>query len=165
MGTPAFIGMQKKHNGSITGVYCHAGNISFLGRMLYQHYHNQTKTEELINLGNLSSVGENPDHGKTVAYIRDMNRPVLPEITREYQNLLDVKKRNNDNFYAYFIYANGKWYISERGNFLHPLSDALEQMNLIEPPKIIRTICKCATCQAASKSLPMTKGLIVDTKT
>jgi hypothetical protein len=81
MGTPAAI-IQKTENG-YRGIYCnYDGYPSHVGKILKEHYTDPNKVSELLDLGELSSLGErvNPigphswkdsEDGTTVAYHRD----------------------------------------------------------------------------------------------
>ena len=63
MSTNSTIAIQKE-DGSIKGVYCHwDGYLSHNGNILLNNYDTVEKVEELISLGDLSSLGEkiNPD--------------------------------------------------------------------------------------------------------
>lgn len=59
MGTRSLIG-KVQDDGSILAVYCHwDGYPSNNGRILLEHYQDPRKVDQLIDLGNLSSLGEN----------------------------------------------------------------------------------------------------------
>jgi hypothetical protein len=57
-------------NGSIEGVYCHYdGRPEGVGATLTNHYNSSKLARELVELGNLSSLGDTL--AETVAYARD----------------------------------------------------------------------------------------------
>lgn len=84
MSTRSNIGI-KRTNGGIDVIYCHSdGYIEWNGLKLYRHYNDINKIEELIGLGDISSLHEklapeewqehsfdNRQEGITVAYHRD----------------------------------------------------------------------------------------------
>ena len=50
----------KMNNGKVGIIYCHFdGYIAGVGNILFNHYQEQSKIEELINLGNVSSIDQN----------------------------------------------------------------------------------------------------------
>jgi hypothetical protein len=126
MGTPAFIG-KKNENGDIIGIYCHNGHLKHLGPMLQTHYNNGEAVAELIKLGNLSCVRDTIE--MTEAYIRDLKRSSNSNRAKLYKSLFAIKEDGDGTYYAYFVFADGEWYVSERGNYLTLLDNALSQMN------------------------------------
>ena len=58
MSTHANIALLKP-NGDIQSIYCHYdGYPQYVGKILHEHYNNQERVEQLIALGNISSLGE-----------------------------------------------------------------------------------------------------------
>ena len=69
MSTRSYIGIIHT-NGSIEGVYCHYdGHPEGVGATLKKHYNSSKQARDLVELGNLSSLGETLT--ETVAYSRD----------------------------------------------------------------------------------------------
>lgn len=69
MSTRSNIAIQRK-DGTKTGIYCHYdGYIEYVGAILYENYNTAEKVEELLALGNLSSLGTDID--SCFAYHRD----------------------------------------------------------------------------------------------
>ena len=61
MSTRSTIAILKK-DGSVSSIYCHSdGYLSFNGMLLEQHYQDAEKVNKLINLGQISSLGEEVD--------------------------------------------------------------------------------------------------------
>lgn len=85
MATRSYIGKMNPETGVINYIYCHYdGYLSHTGRMLVENYNDESKVDELLNLGNLSYLGEEigekhnfnqPTKGWTLAYGRDRNEP------------------------------------------------------------------------------------------
>jgi hypothetical protein len=81
MATRSYIGKMDPHTKVITYIYCHYdGYLSHTGRMLVENYNDESKVDELLNLGDLSfldeQIGEQHDFNKptpgwTVSYSRD----------------------------------------------------------------------------------------------
>ena len=128
MGSPAFIGIQRTSDGPIVGVFCHHGYFDLLGRKLVENYQDAEKVQELVDLGNLSTVGPTPTDAATVSYVRDMGRRPYENCKIACRDLAHLREVSDGRCYCYFIYKpTSGWHVSESGRFLHPLDDALEQ--------------------------------------
>ena len=127
MGMPAFIGI-KHSDGSIEGVYCHDGRIEELGPTLHRYYP-YSAARELVDAGSWSSI--KPTLGGCDSHIRSRSMSTSVR-KRLYANLDELRKKKGDVFYAYFIFSDDQWYVSEGGRFLTPLWDALQQMGLLD---------------------------------
>ncbi len=67
MSTNAMI-YAKQEDDSVKGVYLHwDGYPGYAGDILLNHYTNDAKVQKLISLGNLSSLGQNPEASELVA--------------------------------------------------------------------------------------------------
>jgi len=97
MSTRSRIGIvfgTNKNELKVKSIYCHwDGYVEYNGKMLIDYYNNNARTEELINLGDISSLrkkistsGEhsfdNPQEDVTIAYHRD--RGEEKRINEEY---------------------------------------------------------------------------------
>lgn len=128
---------------NIKGVSCHYdGYLLGVGATLYKHYRNIPKIEQLISLGNISSLDKEcsqppkyqilgPHYsnndvvkilGYTLAYHRDYQEPLSNTLTE--QNLEALKKTN----YVY-LWRNNQWFIynSELDGWVL-LKDALDDI-------------------------------------
>ena len=106
-------------DGSITSIYCHYDSYpQYVGKMLLNHYNNVGIINELMELGDLSSLGENlyaaghtwaaPIEGVCVAYGRDRGEKGVE--SRVFKSI-EQYNRNADNSgvnYQY-LFDNGKW--------------------------------------------------------
>lgn len=118
MSTNSRIGIQRE-NGEIESIYCHwSGFPEWVGRVLQDHYASEKRVNELMALGNLSSLG--PMIGKVhdfddnsydniwcMAYGRDRGD------TKNYQAL---KHTDFSDFVGYreqytYLFKDGKWYM------------------------------------------------------
>lgn len=139
MATRGQIGIKYK-DGSITSVYSHWDNYitDGNGEILYNNYNNIAKVNNLISLGNISSLGKNIE--STKFYDRDMNRK--GEEARKFRNFDDWQKWSSYGFVDYnYLYdaADGEWYVWEGYNDRlqgRPLSFALTE-KLAKGGKII----------------------------
>lgn len=105
--------------GKVKSIYCHFdGYPSGVGKKLFNHYQQESKVQELIELGDCSCIGERvkPDEGEhhsyshkvkdiTVAYMRDRG-----ETDCEAQEIESLDAYQPDNDYAY-IWMKGKWHV------------------------------------------------------
>jgi hypothetical protein len=89
MATRSAIGFIE-YDGSVTGIYCHSdGYISHVGRILKEHYNTIEKVEDLLDLGDLSTLGPSigekvdaPDASKQcIAFGRDKGVPETTAIS------------------------------------------------------------------------------------
>ncbi len=97
-----------KADGSVEAVYCHSdGYLSGVGKTLEEHFATQAKAEELVALGDLSSV-----MGGVEAYARDRGEPYADTAPRKYSDISEYYARVGadiwDNGYRY-IFIGGKW--------------------------------------------------------
>ena len=107
----------KRKDGSIESIYCHwDGYLEYNGRILLEHYNGIEKINNLLNLGDISSLGNNLD--STDAYGRDNG-----EIGTEkavYKNLEDYLN-NVDYLDIEYIYMfdelKNEWLYSTGRNF------------------------------------------------
>lgn len=95
MGTRSRIGIVygEGRNLKVKSIYCHwDGYPEYNGKMLMEYYNNNARAEELINLGDISSLRkkistnephsfDNPQEDVTIAYARDRG---------EEKNILDI---------------------------------------------------------------------------
>jgi hypothetical protein len=109
-----------KINGKTKKIYCHwDGYLENNGNTLLEHYTTQEKVEELINLGNISSLRErvkpkenevhtfdNPLDDVTIAYHRDRDRDKPLEFTNENQEFNYLFK---DGVWYWKKYNQRKW--------------------------------------------------------
>lgn len=117
MATRSNIGI-KLDNGSIEMIYCHwDGYLSYNGKILLEHYNTTEKVNELIKLGNISTLGETTDQCK-----RYNEQGVI------ISGQTFIPQTPSDIEYVY-LWNGSQWLYAER-NFagLHPLT-----MDLCQP--------------------------------
>ena len=115
MATRSRIGIQNP-DGSVSSIYCHwDGYPDGVGATLIDHYSNRQKLNMLINLGDISILGENvatmdehsfnnPKEGITVAYHRDRGEKLRPARVDS-----SLEKFHVSESYGYIYTLEGKW--------------------------------------------------------
>ena len=123
MGTSSRIGFQLR-SGKILAIYCNwDGYPAHVGKTLLENYTTPEKVLDLLNLGNLSSLGaslgEKHDFNEDIpgickAYGRD--RGELNQGYREYANFADFRRDCEYTSFAYLFrpskttYNTGTWF-------------------------------------------------------
>jgi hypothetical protein len=134
MSTRSSISALQKDN-TVKSIYCHwDGDLSGVGETLLTYYNSYEKANELLALGNLSSLYENlnplpeapeafpksditeiltthsydkPQRGVTVAYHRDRKEKFEQEV---HCSLRKFNKDNDFQMYNY-LFKEGHWYV------------------------------------------------------
>jgi hypothetical protein len=120
-------------DGTVQQVYCHSdGYLSFNGKILQKHYSDPFKLRELIDLGDMSSLGpeigvqhsfDNPHKYGTAEYFAEQVR--LRDFTtfygrdrgetdveaRRFKNYEDYRQSAQFEEYNYILRRDGKWYV------------------------------------------------------
>ena len=139
MGTRSAIGY-KTPEGKVRGIYCHYdGYIAHNGKILQEHYQAAYKVAQLVELGDMSTMGEevgrqvdfndrSAHQGQCVYYGRDRGESDVE--TQTYETIGDFVDAFAGCEYFY-IYANGKWLVHDkhsvgRDNVGFPVFDFLE---------------------------------------
>lgn len=123
MATSSIIGMSINNGDRVRYIYCHFDGRDVLD-MLNQYYNTEEKVEELIDLGDLSSLGSildplpdmehsylNRQENVTMSYIRDMGRDVETNSAKTCYSY--EYKPNKGEFKFIFImhlFKDGVWY-------------------------------------------------------
>lgn len=118
MATHSYIGKQNQ-NGTITAIYCHFdGYPSHHAPILIQHYDTEQKVDELLSLGDLSTLGEkigdkqdfdNREYGQCCAYGRDRGEAGCE--ARVYTNEATFRGLE----YYVYLFRDNKWHVSANG--------------------------------------------------
>jgi len=116
MSTRSNIGILNQ-DGSVEFVYCHFdGYPSHNGKLLLENYKNFDQVSKLIELGDLSQLGDTRE--SCVAYHRDrgeiLRKPMLLRTTHEVLG-------NMEEYLYLFDVANERWVYSNHGKPLEPL--------------------------------------------
>jgi hypothetical protein len=109
MATRSYIAIENK-DGSVRSIYCHwDGYPEGVGQKLKDHYKTRSDVEELIDLGNISSLDSNIY--KTEAYVRDRGEDEKDNAPKIHSGLgafeMYFKKGTAD--YAYVFTKDNEW--------------------------------------------------------
>lgn len=108
MSTRSRIGIEEK-DGTITSVYCHFdGYVDGVGLDLIKNFNSEDKAKALIDLGDLSSVGE--DLESTTAYCRDRDEEFSQDTSYSQKGFLDKGAVD-----YHYLFSNGEWRVSYGG--------------------------------------------------
>ena len=126
MSTRSNIAIKRK-NEKVKTIYCHwDGYLSYNGDILLHHYQDINKINELINLGDISSLNkkvkptkehtfDEPQKGVVVAYGRDRGETNVEPV--EFNNLQDYL-RSVDKLFIEYIYLydeeKRKWFYTNK---------------------------------------------------
>ena len=134
MSTNSTIAFENE-DGTVFQISCHwDGYIEHNGRLLYEHWQDPVKILQLMQLGDLSSLGKeigrqqnfsNRNNDWCLAYGRDRNES-------------DVGARNFENFDQYtmycdfaeynYVFRKGRWLVAEENLKFQSLSSALNKI-------------------------------------
>lgn len=98
--------------------------LSSLGRMLFKHYQDVEKVEQLVSLGDCSYVGRELTPDLTTAYHRDRHEPWDEVQYQVFPSLEEALAATSESY----IYArkDGKWWWDKRGDGLKELTEESE---------------------------------------
>lgn len=141
MSTRSYIAKQIGENVFRT-IYCHSdGYLTHNGAMLLDHYSDEEKLDELLNLGDLSYLAPkiNPDHSKphsfdydkrqegvVVAYGRDRGEENI-----EARNISEGNMTSTENWvsYIYVFNKDSKWVFGRPGQNVSEFRDVEEALD------------------------------------
>ena len=136
MGTRSTIALEFA-DGTVQQVYCHwDGYLEHNGKILQEHYSDPFKLRDLIDLGDMSSLGERigtrhafdqAPQGECTFYGRDRNESGCG--ARKFKDYLDYAENHQYEEYEYILRACGDkavWFVSDHGKDFVPLTAALE---------------------------------------
>lgn len=130
----------ENQDATVTSIYCHwDGHIETNGKILFENY-DREKTEQLIALGNISSLGilleptdpnhtfETPQKGVTVAYGRDRGEDVMQKLYLGVEDLYEYGFEVGEE-YVYCLTKDNVWLVGKYGsNNVAVLKEALEEI-------------------------------------
>lgn len=109
MSTRSRIAIENQ-DGTVTSIYCHFdGYISGNGETLQTNYSNREKVEQLIALGDISSLESDID--ETIAYHRDRGEDLNQHQHKDVEGFFD----DNMQGYGYLFTKDNKWLASTGG--------------------------------------------------
>ena len=131
-------------DGTVDQVYCHwDGYLEHNGKILFENYSDPFKLQELMNLGDVSSLGINigskhafspfegdkadyeaaQAEGATTFYGRD--RGETGTSAKRFKDFEDYKARHQYEEYEYILRKDGNWYVSQYDKGYELLSEAI----------------------------------------
>jgi hypothetical protein len=123
MATRSRIALETE-SGIVKSIYCHwDGYVSGVGKTLYNHY-DREKLEKLIELGDISSLGESTEN--TVAYCRDRGEDFHSTDYLNIEGFFGNCFRSGEE-YAYYLNKDGVWMLYTLQNLVKVLKDELEE--------------------------------------
>ena len=144
MATRSTIAMEFA-DGTVQQVYCHwDGYIAHNGQILFKHYVDPFKTRDLIDQGDISSLGTNigdkhpfspfgdgdkeahdlaKEAGATTFYGRD--RGETGTAAKKFKDFADYEQNFQHEEYAYILRRDGNWYVKQYDNAFELLAPVL----------------------------------------
>jgi hypothetical protein len=121
MATRSRIAIENQ-DGTVSSIYCHFdGYLSGVGKKLFNHY-DKEKLEKLIELGDISSLGESTED--TVAYCRDRGEDLHSTHYLSVEGLFENCFRSGEE-YVYYLTKEGVWLMYTHQNIVKILKDEL----------------------------------------
>ena len=140
MGTGSTIALEFA-DGTVEQVYCHwDGYLEHNGKILAEHYSDPFKLRELIDLGDMSSLGERigtqhafdkAPQGECTFYLRDRKESGCG--AKKFKDFADYKDNHQYEEFEYILRACGDkavWFVSDHGKDFVPLAEALFEMDM-----------------------------------
>lgn len=133
-------------DGTVQQVYCHwDGYLEHNGKILFEHYSDPFKLRDLIDMGDISSLGPNigsqhpfsphesadakaaydaaMEAGSTTFYGRDRGETGCE--ARKFDNYDMYRLSHQYEEFDYILRTDGKWYVSSYSRPYVPLADVL----------------------------------------
>ena len=140
MGTRSTIALEFA-DGTVQQVYCHwDGYLDHNGKILQEHYSDPFKLRDLIDLGDMSSLGERigtqhafdkAPQGECTFYGRDRKESGVS--AKKFKDFADYRANHQYEEYEYILRACGDkavWFVADHNNTYMPLVDALAQQEV-----------------------------------
>ena len=147
MATRSTIAMEFA-DATVQQVYCHwDGYVANNGQILFKHYVDPFKTRDLIDLGDISSLGNvvGDKHpfspfedgakdahdaakaaGATTFYGRDRGETGVE--AKKFKDFEDYKENFQHEEYAYILRTDGNWYVKQYSNEFELLAPVLAKV-------------------------------------
>ena len=125
MATRSRIAIENQ-DGTVTSIYCHwDGHIETNRKIVFENY-DREKTEQLIALGNISSLDKTIED--TVAYHRDQDDDLIQNHYFNAEHLFDCGFNSGEE-YVYCLTKDNVWLVNRYGsNNVAILQEALEEI-------------------------------------
>ena len=136
MGTRSTIALEFA-DGTVEQVYCHwDGYLDHNGRILQEHYSNPFVLRDLIDMGDMSSLGERigtqhafdkAPEGECTFYLRDRKEQGCGK--KKFKDFEDYKANHQYEEFEYILRACGDkavWFVADHNDTYVPLSAVFE---------------------------------------
>ena len=136
MGTRSTIALEFA-DGTVEQVYCHwDGYLEHNGAILAEHYSDPFKLRDLIDLGDMSSLGERigtqhafdkAPEGECTFYLRDRKEQGCGK--KKFKDFADYKANHQYEEYEYILRACGDkavWFVADHSDNYVTLAEAFE---------------------------------------
>ena len=136
MGTRSTIALEFA-DGTVEQVYCHwDGYLEHNGAILAEHYSDPFKLRDLIDLGDMSSLGERigtqhafdkAPEGECTFYLRDRKEKGCGK--KKFKDFADYKANHQYEEYEYILRACGDkavWFVADHSDNYVTLAEAFE---------------------------------------
>ena len=136
MGTRSTIALEFA-DGTVEQVYCHwDGYLDHNGRILQEHYSNPFVLRDLIDMGDMSSLGERigtqhafdkAPEGECTFYLRDRKEQGCGK--KKFKDFEDYKANHQYEEFEYILRACGDkavWFVADHNDTYVPLAAAFE---------------------------------------
>ena len=136
-------------DGTVDKIYCHwDGYLDNNGKILFQHYVDPFKTQRLMDLGDISSLGPDigdkhefdipfkygtpeyqaeADRRRNICTFYGRDRGETGTGAKRYKDYADYRKNAQFEEYNYILRKDGNWYVEFYGKFDGLLKEAIEQ--------------------------------------
>ena len=132
MGTRSTIALEFA-DGTVEQVYCHwDGYLEHNGKILQEHYSDPFKLRDLIDLGDMSSLGERigtqhafekAPEGECTFYLRDRKEQGCK--AKSFVDFQHYLVNHQYEEYEYILRKDGNWYVKQHDNEYELLVTAL----------------------------------------
>lgn len=124
-------------DGTVGQVYCHwDGYLENNGQILLQHYQDPAKVRELIDLGDLSSLGAEigikhafDDNAGDVCTFYGRDRGETGIEAKCFQNFDEYVRDHEYQEFEYILRQDGRWYVCKYDYKYLPLDQALAALD------------------------------------
>ena len=107
----------------IKAIYIHwDGYIGGVGKTLYNNYMNQEKIEELINIGDMSSLAETIEESSKSCY-----RDSPPKTLRDW-NFHELYNNFGEGLDYHYFWNGHQWYVLDRNTLPDLVEERLKQL-------------------------------------
>jgi len=136
MGTRSTIALEFA-DGTVEQVYCHwDGYLDHNGKILAEHYSDPFVLRDLIDMGDMSSLGERigtqhafdkAPEGECTFYLRDRKEQGCSK--KKFKDYADYKANHQYEEFEYILRACGDkavWFVADHSDNYVPLAEAFE---------------------------------------